>query len=179
MIHIYTDMAWETCPQTPQLHRPRFMSFKKSKLVLLPSNLCSRGESPSLSLSATARKCWKLRVLRIAVLGLRKFQTTLVATSCYVKHPNLLSMSKHQQNIFLVFHIRIFFLKILCCGVNDKLVAWEFFIFCKKREGQGSTKNTSRDVQPCIMIVCWMHKIHFGINVLRITNRELGHSKWT
>lgn len=63
MIYIYTGMAWETCSQTPQLHRPRYMSYKKSKLVLLSSNLCSRGESPSLS--ATARNCWKLRVLRI------------------------------------------------------------------------------------------------------------------
>jgi hypothetical protein len=115
-------MAWETCPQTPQLHRPRFMSYKKSKRVLLSSNVCSRGESPSLSLSATARNCWKSRVLRIAVLGLRKFQTTLVATSCYAKHPNLLSISIN-KTFPLFFHLRNFLVKILCCGVNDKLVA--------------------------------------------------------
>ncbi len=108
--YICTGMAWETCPRTPQLHRPRFMSYKKSKLVLLSSNLCSRGES--LSLSATARNCWKLRVLRIAVLGLRKFQTTLVATSRYVKHANVLSISIN-KTFPLFFHIRNFLVKIL------------------------------------------------------------------
>lgn len=100
--YIYTGMAWETCPQTPQLHRPRYMSYKKSKLVLLSSNLCSRGESPSLSLSATARNCWKLRVLRICCFRTQEVSDHTCGNIMLCQTPQF-AFNFHQQNISLVF----------------------------------------------------------------------------